>query len=63
LGQTLKGGQKSYLDFAPGLQLIFNSKIKLNVSHRYALHSSMTRMAATSWMIGGEWLFLNIYKK
>ena len=63
LGQTLKGGQKSYLDFAPGLQLIFKSKVKLNVAYRYNLHGNMTRMASSSWMIGGEWLFLNAFKK
>jgi hypothetical protein len=61
LGQTLRGSQKSYLDFAPGMQLIFNSKVKLNLSHRYAIQSNMTRMAPTSWMIGGEWLFLNVF--
>jgi hypothetical protein len=63
LGQTLTGTNKRYLDFAPGVQFIFNSKAKLNIAYRYNLQSNMTRMAPSSWMIGGEWLFLNAFKK
>jgi hypothetical protein len=62
LGQVIPGTGKSYLDLAPSMQLIFNSKLKLNLAYRYNLQSSMTRMAQTSWMLGGEWLFLNALK-
>jgi len=63
LGQAIPGTRKSYLDFAPSMQLIFKSKIKFNLAYRINLQSSMTRMAQTSWMLGGEWLFLNAFKK
>jgi hypothetical protein len=63
LGQTLAGTNKRYLDFAPGIQFIFKSKAKLNIAYRYNLQGNMTRMAPSSWMIGGEWLFLNAFKK
>lgn len=63
LGQSIPGTGKSYLDLAPSMQLIFKSKLKLNLAYRYNLQSSMSRMAQTSWMLGGEWLFLNAFKK
>jgi hypothetical protein len=63
LGQVIPGTRKSYLDFAPSMQLIFKSKLKFNVAYRFNVKSSMTRMAQTSWMLGGEWLFLNAFKK
>jgi hypothetical protein len=63
LGQAIPGTRKSYLDFAPSMQLIFKSKLKFNLAYRFNIQSSMTRMAQTSWMLGGEWLFLNAFKK
>jgi hypothetical protein len=63
IGQSIPGTGKSYLDLAPSMQLIFKSKLKLNLAYRFNLQSSMTRMAQTSWMLGGEWLFLNAFKK
>ena len=63
LGQVIPGTRKSYLDLAPSMQFIFKSKLKFNVAYRFNLQSSMTRMAQTSWMLGGEWLFLNAFKK
>jgi hypothetical protein len=63
LGQVIPGTRKSYMDIAPSMQLIIKSKIKFNVAYRFNVQSSMTRMAQTSWMLGGEWLFLNAFKK
>jgi len=63
LGQTLTGTNKRFLDIGSGVQFIFKSKAKLNIAYRYNLQSNMTRMAPSSWMIGGEWLFLNAFKK
>jgi hypothetical protein len=61
LGQVIPGARKSYMDIAPSMQLIFKSKLKFNLAYRFNIQSSMTRMAQTSWMIGGEWLFLNAF--
>lgn len=63
LGQVIPGTRKSYMDLAPSMQLIFKSKLKFNLAYRFNIQSSMTRMAQTSWMLGGEWLFLNVFKK
>ena len=63
LGQVIPDTRKSYMDIAPSMQLIIKSKIKFNVAYRFNVQSSMTRMAQTSWMLGGEWLFLNAFKK
>lgn len=63
LGQVIPGTRKSYMDIAPSMQLIIKSKLKFNVAYRFNVQSSMTRMAQTSWMLGGEWLFLNAFKK
>lgn len=48
-----------YLDFAPAIQLIFNSNTKLNAGYRFQLAGNMQRMAKQSWLISVERTFLN----
>lgn len=52
-----------YVDFAPALQLIFNSSTKLNVGYRFQLGGDMQRMAKNSWQVSVERTFLNALKK
>lgn len=52
-----------YIDFAPALQLIFNSTTKLNIGYRFQLDGDMQRMAKNSWLISVERTFLNALKK
>lgn len=58
LGQKAFKGNKHYVDFAPGLQLIFNSTVKLNGAYRFNINKNMHRMANESFMLELEWLFL-----
>jgi hypothetical protein len=52
-----------YIDFAPAIQLIFNSNSKLNIGYRTQLSSNMQRMSNDSWLISFERTFLNALKK
>ncbi len=63
LGQQSLDKQKYYLDFAPGIQLIFNSQAKLNAGYRFPVSSNMHRMSNSSLLLSFEWLFFNALKK
>ena len=52
-----------YVDFAPALQLIFNSNTKLNLGYRFQLGSDMERMGRNSFLVSVERTFLNALKK
>ncbi|RYY58251.1 MAG: hypothetical protein EOO05_17000 [Chitinophagaceae bacterium] len=52
-----------YIDFAPAVQLIFNSNTKLNLGYRFELQGNMERMAHSSFMVSIERTFLNALKK
>ena len=52
-----------YIDFAPAVQLIFNSNTKLNLGYRFELGSDMERMSRNSFMVTVERTFLNVLKK
>lgn len=52
-----------YIDFAPAVQLIFNSTTKLNLGYRVQLGSDMQRMTKNSWLVSVERNFLNVLKK
>jgi len=52
-----------YVDFAPAVQLIFNSTTKLNLGYRFQLGGDMQRMTKNSWLISVERAFLNALKK
>jgi len=51
LGQTNAGNGVSYLDVAPSLQLIFNSKARLDIGYRKQLYGSMLRTAPNGFML------------
>jgi hypothetical protein len=62
LGQRTLDMKKYVLDFAPAVQLIFNSNAKLNIGYRFQLNGNMYRMAEKSWVISFERTFLGAWK-
>lgn len=63
LAQQSLDRKAHYIDFAPAVQLIFNSTTKLNLGYRFQLDGNMQRMATNSWLISVERAFLNALKK
>ena len=63
LGQRAVDLRRYYVDFAPALQLIFNSNAKLNFGYRFQLTGNMHRMAEKSWLVSFERTFLNGLKR
>jgi hypothetical protein len=62
LGQRLTGTDFFFLDLAPGLQLILNSRTKINLGNRFQLQGNMQRMARRSWLVSVETSFLQAWK-
>jgi hypothetical protein len=62
LGQKNTDRNLYAMDLAPAVQLIFNSAVKLNAGYRFQLTGNMNRMSDRSWLLGFEWLFLNVLK-
>lgn len=63
LGQQTLDTKRFYVDFAPAVQLIFNSTSKFNVGYRIQLNSDMDRMAQNRLQVSFEYVFLNALKK
>jgi hypothetical protein len=63
LGQKSLDQQLYFIDFAPALQLIFNSTYKLNFGYRFQLGGNMNRMSDNSFHISFESIFLNALKR
>lgn len=63
MGQETPDRKKYYIDFAPAMQLIFNSNAKLNLGYRFQLSGDMRRMAEKSWQLGFEYVFLNALQR
>jgi len=63
LAEQLLDVNKYCIDFAPAMQLIFNSNAKLNVGFRFQVSGNMSRMANNNWQVSFERTFLNTLKK
>jgi hypothetical protein len=63
LGQRSTDKSKYYVDFAPALQLIFNSNFKLNLGYRFQVAGNMYRMGERGFLVSVERTFLNAWKK
>lgn len=61
LGQRTLDMKKYVVDFAPAVQFIFNSNVKLNIGYRFQLKGNMHRMAENSWLISFERTFLGAW--
>ncbi|MDR6941768.1 hypothetical protein [Mucilaginibacter pocheonensis] len=60
LGKTNPGHGQSYLDAAPGLQFIFNSVCRLDLSYRAPLYNDMLRNSKNMYLIRLEYNFFNL---
>jgi len=61
LGQTNAGNGFSYLDIAPSIQLIFNSKARLDLGYRKQIYGSMLRTAPNGFMVRLEYNLFNTF--
>ena len=63
LGQSLINSQKHYIDFAPSLQLIFNSVTRLDFGFRTPIYSNMERTSTNLYVIKVEHNLFNVLKR
>lgn len=61
LGQSNLNTWNSYLDIAPSVQLIFFSKMRVDIGYRYPLVKKLTRTAAEGFLLRLEYNFFNVY--
>lgn len=62
IGQRSLDMKKYFLDFAPAIQLIFNSNLKINFGYRFQLNNSyMYRMMPKTYLISIERTFLKAW--
>ncbi|GEO11202.1 hypothetical protein [Segetibacter aerophilus] len=62
LGDKCLDNDRYLIDLAPALQLIFNSKTKLNIGARFQLESNMLRVGQRTIQVGLERTILNVWK-
>jgi len=62
MGQYNPAFGKTYLDFAPVIQFIFLSKMRLDLSYRFCLVNDLTRTAPNGGLIRFEYNFFNAFK-
>lgn len=63
LGMVLDGRKGSYADFAPAVQLIFNSIARVDIGARFTVWNNVHRMGKQSYLLRLEYNFLNVFKK
>lgn len=63
LGQSALDKPVSFLDLAPAVQLIFNSKARIDLSHRFQLSGNMGRFNEKLWLLRFEYNFLQAFQK
>ena len=61
LGQYNTGLKKHYLDIAPSVQFIINSRSRIDLAYRYQLTSSLLRTAPEGIFIRFEHNFFNVF--
>lgn len=61
LGKSNVGYNQSYLDAAPGVQFIFNSVFRVDLSYRTALYNNMIRNTNNMYLIRLEYNFFNVF--
>lgn len=62
IGQLLPQNGKYYLDFAPSVQLIFNSQTRVDLGYRFNVSNNMERMAPRSFLVRVEHVFFNLIR-
>ncbi len=61
LGQTNLYNGFSYLDIAPSVQFIFNSKMSVNLGYRNPINTKLQRYAIKGALLRLEYNFFNVY--
>ncbi|UEG49698.1 hypothetical protein LK994_13735 [Ferruginibacter lapsinanis] len=61
LGQTNLGRKFSYLDLAPSLQMIFNSRARVDIGYRFPLTDKFYRSMERGVLLRVEYNFFNAY--
>ncbi len=61
LGKTNIGKSKSFMEAAPALQVILNSRTRLDVSKRVQLYGNMHRMTKNMWLFRIEHNLFNVF--
>ena len=63
LGQTNLSDANNYLDVAPAVQFIFNSRLRVDAGYRYPLVTNLTRTAPQGVVLKLEYNFFNVLKQ
>jgi hypothetical protein len=53
----------TFIDFAPALQLILNSKARIDLSYRFQVSGNMSRFNEKLWLLRFEYNFLQAFTK
>lgn len=61
LGKANPGYGQSYLDFAPAIQLIFNSFLRVDFSYHTPLYNEMTRTSQNTYLVRLEYNLFNVF--
>ena len=61
LAQYNTGLQKSYIDVAPSVQLIFNSRWRIDGARRKQLYGNLQRISNNSFLVRLEYNFFNVF--
>lgn len=61
IGQTNLGNKKTYIDLAPSMQLIFNSRIRFDLGYRFPVANELSRTADRGAVIKLEYNFFNAF--
>lgn len=62
LGQYNDQTGQHYMDLAPSLQWIFNSRTRIDLGYRVALVNQLPRSFRESWLLRAEFNFFNLFK-
>ena len=62
LGQTNLSSGKSFIDFAPSIQFILMSKIRLDAGYRFAVVNTARRYAENAFLLRIEYNFFSVFK-
>lgn len=63
LGQSNFGSGYSYIDAAPSLQLIFKSRMRLDLGYRFALINELKRPVPGMFLLRFEYNLFNLFSK
>jgi hypothetical protein len=63
IGQSALDKYGSFLDFAPAVQLILNSKARIDLAYRFQLNGTMSRFNEKLWLLRFEYNFLQAFRK